>query len=53
MLLFMFCMWCFTVEVVPPTTGWQAIAYFVTWPEHLGRWVKENFSKTNTQSTLK
>lgn len=45
MLLFMICMGMLTMEIVPPTRWWGYITYVITWPEHLGKWIKDNFEK--------
>lgn len=45
MLLFMFCMGALTMELVPPTKWWQPFTYLITWPAHLGMWIKVNFEK--------
>lgn len=29
------------VEIVPPAKWWGHITYVVTWPTHLGKWIKE------------
>ena len=48
MILFMICMGLLTMELVPPTKWYghiTYITYIITWPEHLGRWIKVNFEK--------
>lgn len=52
MIIFMICMAIFTSELDPPKSVWQAICYFITWSEHLGRWVKENFSKVEIKNSI-
>lgn len=42
MLWMMFIMAWLTAVIVPPDKWWGHITYFITWPDHLGKWIKEN-----------
>ncbi len=45
MLWLMFIMGWITAVIVPPTKWWGHITYVITWPEHLGKWIKENVER--------
>ena len=47
MFYFMVCMMMLTLEVAPPPNvkWWHCFTLLITWPEHLGRWIKANFEK--------
>lgn len=45
MTIFMICMGWLTMVLVPPTKWYGYITYIITWPDHLGRWIKANFKK--------
>lgn len=36
------CMTLVMYEVVPPKHWWQYFTYLVTWPTHMGIWIKDN-----------
>lgn len=44
-------LWCTIVmtliimEIVPPTKWYQPFSYIITWPSHLGKWIKENVER--------
>ena len=45
LLVLMICMSELTAVLSPPTKWYGHITYIITWPEHLGRWIKANFEK--------
>lgn len=42
---FAICMTLVMYEVKPPEKWWGYFTYLITWPTHLGIWLKENHSK--------
>lgn len=45
MVWFMMCMTMLTLELSPPAKWYGYVTYIITWPEHLGKWIKLNFEK--------
>ena len=44
MILLMVC-YIMTTVICPPDKWWGHITYIVTWPDHLGQWIRKNFEK--------